>query len=75
MEKTKLPEYAVRLRELREARGLTQRQASERCTLSKNMIHRYETGEREPKASTLRLLAGFYQVSVDYILGITEKNK
>lgn len=30
---------------------------------------RYETGEREPDASTLVRMADFYHVSIDYLVG------
>lgn len=65
-----VPVYAVRLRRLREQKKMKRRVASELCGLSKNMMKRYENGEVEPKASALILLADFYGVSVDYILGV-----
>lgn len=37
--------------------------------LSKNMIGRYEQGEQEPKLSTLKKLARFFGVTVDYLCG------
>ncbi len=35
-------------------------------------ISRYETGEREPDLKTLVLLADYFNVSVDYLLGRTD---
>lgn len=67
-----MPVYAVRLRRLREQKKMKRRVASELCGLSKNMMRRYENGEVEPKASALILLADFYGVSVDYILGVED---
>lgn len=72
---SQMPVYAVRLRRLREQKKLKRRAASELCGLSKNMMKRYENGEVEPKASALILLADFYAVSVDYILGVKDKKK
>ena len=69
----RMPEYAVRLRRLREQKKMKRRVASELCGLSKNMMKRYENGEAEPRASALILLADFYNVSVDYILGVEGK--
>lgn len=74
-EKNPLPVYAVRLRELREARRMKRRTVSELCGLSKNMIAHYERGEKEPKVTALLALSDFYGVSVDYILGIGETHK
>lgn len=70
-----MPVYAVRLRRLREQKKMKRRVASELCGLSKNMMRRYENGEVEPKASALILLADFYGVSVDYILGVKDEKK
>lgn len=69
----RMPVYAVRLRRLREQKKMKRRVASELCGLSKNMMKRYENGEVEPRASSLILLADFYDVSVDYILGVEDK--
>ena len=69
----RMPEYAVRLRRLREHKKMKRRVASELCGLSKNMMKRYENGEVEPRASALIQLADFYDVSVDYILGVEDK--
>lgn len=37
--------------------------------LSKNIIGMYERGEKEPKLTTLKKLAGFFGVTVDYLCG------
>lgn len=65
-----LPVYAVRLRELRRARGVSSRRVSEYCGMSHGMVGFYESGMKEPKATALITLADFYGVSVDYILGL-----
>jgi transcriptional regulator with XRE-family HTH domain len=65
-----LPVYAIRLRELRHARGMSSRRVSEFCGMSHGMVGFYESGMKEPKASALITLADFYGVSVDYILGL-----
>lgn len=67
-----MPPYADRLKRLREKRKLKRRVVAELCGLSKNMIARYENGEVEPKAAGLLILADFYGVSVDFILGREE---
>ena len=36
------------------------------------LISRYESGDRIPPTETLQILADFYDVSVDYILGRTD---
>lgn len=67
---------AARLRELREkhtrpirSRAIT----SELMGLSKNALANYERGKRIPNAHVLRLIADYYGVSADYILGRTDQ--
>ena len=64
-----LPE---RLRELRKEQNLTQEEAANGAGLVLRSYRRYEMGEREPVASTLILLADFYDVSIDYLVGRTD---
>jgi len=64
-----LSEFSIRLRQLRERRRISRRVLSELCGLSKNMIAVYESGEKEPTASTVIQIAEFFGVSTDYLLG------
>lgn len=59
----------MRLKLLRKAKGLLQRDIAEVINCSQAVYSRYENGEREPSNETLKTLADFYGVSVDYILG------
>lgn len=43
--------------------------------MSQNTISRYETGERQPGMAELILLADYFDVSIDYLLGRTENPK
>lgn len=65
-------EFPVRLRKLRERRGISQRVLSECCGMSKNMISVYESGDVEPTASVIREMAQCLDVSADYLLGLKE---
>lgn len=58
-----------RIRYLREKAQLKRCVLSELCGLSQHMIRRYEEGEMEPKASSLEVLADYFEVTVDYLLG------
>ncbi len=66
---TKLPE---RMLALRKSEGLKQEKAAELSGIAYMSYRRYETGEREPTASTLWKIADFYGVSVDYLIGRTD---
>ncbi len=61
--------FCRRLRMLRERKHLKRRVLAELCGLSQHMIRRYEEGEMEPKASSLEVLADYFEVTVDYLLG------
>ena len=61
----------MRLKEIRKAKGISQvRMAIDLCT-SQNTISRYETGEREPGLSELVKIADYFNVSIDYIAGLS----
>lgn len=62
-----------RLRELREARHLSQVRLAMELNLSQNSISRYENREREAGYETLVAMADYFQVSLDYLLGRTDQ--
>lgn len=59
------------LSELREDRGLTQLELSKRLHISNSSISAYETGARIPNVETLKEFAAFFDVTTDYLLGLT----
>lgn len=61
-----------RLRELRQARHLSQLKLAMDLNMNQNSISRYETGEREADYETLIKLADYFGVTVDYLLGKDE---
>jgi len=64
-----------RIRDLREDKDLTQKEISEILHMHKNTYIRYESGEREIPFNIAILLAKFYDVSLDYIAGLTNKTR
>ncbi len=68
-----MQKFTERLRSLRAEKGISSTTLSELCGLSSGMIHKYEHGERLPAVSTLERIADFFGVSVDYLLGRTDK--
>ena len=60
-----------RLRDLREDRDLLQRQVAERLRCSQRVYSNCERGERDIPTDILIRLSEFYDVSVDYLLGLT----
>lgn len=61
-----------RLKELRTERNLTQRQVAEPLNISVAAYSHYEKSEREPPLSLLADFSAFFEVSVDYLLGLKE---
>lgn len=65
--------FPQRLRKLREGRRVSRRVLSELCGLSKNMISRYERGERVPSLKDAALLAEHFGISLNFLCGREKK--
>jgi len=61
-----------RIRDLREAKDLTQKELSKILNCSQQVYSNYELGQRDIPTDILIALSRFYGVSVDYILGLTD---
>lgn len=64
--------YYPRLRDLREDADLTQDQLVKILGMHKTTYTNYEQGKREPPFELIIRLAVFYNVSIDYIAGLTD---
>ena len=62
-----------RLKLLRKSRGYTQIYVQMQTGIEQALLSKFETGERVPPTETLFHLAEFYNVSMDYIMGRTDK--
>lgn len=62
-----------RLRDLREDADLNQKDIADLLHISQTTYSRYESGVLDIPSASLIKLADFYKVSVDYILGRTDK--
>ncbi len=61
-----------RIRDLREDNDLTQKQMAKELSCSQQVYSNYELGQRDIPTEILIKLSYFYNVSTDYILGITD---
>lgn len=61
-----------RLKELREEKGLTQKEVAKELNIHSVTYLHYEKNQREPPLNLLATIAKFYDVSVDYLLGLTD---
>ena len=64
-----------RIRDLREDHDLKQRQLAEYLNCSQQVYSNYELGQRDIPTDVLINLSNLYNVSVDYILGLTNNPK
>lgn len=64
--------YYKRLRDLREDNDLTQQQLVDKLGMYKTTYTNYEQGKRELPLSLAIRLAQFYNVSLDYLVGLTD---
>ena len=63
----------IRLKELRKQKGISQIRLSFDLDTTQNTISRYENGEREMDYAMLIKVANYFNVSIDYLLGRTNK--
>ena len=64
-----------RIRDLREDHDLTQTDLAKILNCSQRSYSYYESGGHDIPTQTLIALADYYDVSVDYLLGRTNKKK
>ena len=62
-----------RIKDLREDRDLKQKDMAALLNISQTTYSRYESGVLDIPSATLIALAKFYHVSIDYLVGITDK--
>lgn len=61
-----------RLKEIREEKGLTLDEMQNQTGIKRGTYNNYENGVTEPKLETWQKLADFFNVPVDYLLGISK---
>jgi len=66
-------DFGIRLKELREAKRLSQSQVAQRLKVSKSTVSGYENNTRYPSFDVLIQLTLLYNVSADYILGLDNR--
>ena len=64
--------YYPRLRELRVSAGLNQTEIADLLDMQQNQYSRYERGERELPMHLFVVLAQYYNVSLDYMVGLSD---
>lgn len=67
--------FGTRLRDLRQSRNITLRDLANALNISHSALGNYELGNREPNMLTIRNIADYFDVSLDYLFGNTDNPK
>lgn len=64
--------FKERLKELRLEKELSQEELARALKINQRSISNWETGARQPDFETLILIAEYFSVTTDYLLGIAD---
>ena len=67
--------FSTRLKELRDAKNLKQKDVADGSDITVRAYQYYESGKQEPSMVKLKNLAVFFNVSIDYLVGLTDSLK
>lgn len=67
--------FGQRLKQLMDDRNITQRQLSRELSIAVSTLNGYANDYREPDFLTLALFARYFNVSTDYLLGISQSSQ
>lgn len=64
-----MAKFCERLKELRREESLTQEELSKNLKITRSRLAMYEQGQRDPDTETLELIADYFNVDMDYLMG------
>ena len=65
--------FGEKIKDLRENENLTQGQLGEKLQMTQRKISYIECGKYEPSIDDIKTFCKFFNVSADFLLGLTEK--
>ena len=68
-------EFSANISALRRDRGISQKQAAEALGISQALLSHYEKGIRECNLDFVKKVADYYDVTADYLLGLTDSRQ
>lgn len=69
---TNLDRLPIKLKELRQNHNVTQKQIAEHIGVTSVSVQRFEYGDRRPSLENIIKLCQFFNVSADYLLGLSD---
>lgn len=63
-------EFKDILKELRLEKSLTQEELAKELNFSMSVVNKWENGKKNPSVDSLKILAKYFGVTIDYLLGI-----
>lgn len=67
--------FGKRLMQLRKEKGFTREAFAEHLNMSKYTLRNYEMNTHEPNSDFLIMLSKYFDVSIDYLMGMTEEKE
>jgi transcriptional regulator with XRE-family HTH domain len=64
--------FHIRLKQLRKSKKIMSKELASILNLTQHTVQNYEKGIREPKFDTLVTIAKYFNVSLDYLFGLTD---
>lgn len=64
-----MPDYADRMKELRENKGITQKELADALNVTQTAVTYWETRKREPSIEMIRKIAEYFEVAPSYLMG------
>ena len=64
--------FSERIKSLRAERGLSQKEIANSIGISESAYQRYEQPTREPTLGKIIKIADYYDVSTDFLLGLSD---
>ncbi|MBR1975059.1 MAG: helix-turn-helix transcriptional regulator [Clostridia bacterium] len=68
-----MKDFGEKIKELRKSKNLTQKELAEKIGQAQSTIVYWEQNKQEPTISALKNMCEFFEVSADYLLGLTEE--
>ena len=65
-------QFAERLKELRQEKGLSIQSLAKEIQIGSSSLCRWENGQADVKGSQLIILAKYFDVTIDYLMGLED---